>query len=344
MKCKRVDKLAYWALVASALLVGVLGSTGSVFGATLTLTPTGIADGFTLTSFATTNPGNVGCCNGPFGVAVAANGDVIVGTGSGSRYVFNDTDGQTTGSALHTLSNNSGTAAYASAGGQAYGVQGGHFVQFNSDGTVNHTLTDVTASPDLGMWGNPVSGHIVASSSAGLIDIDPLANGGLGSFRVINASGDGDGVSISPDGLIAYSEQGNINGYNIATGVQVFTSSPASFNSPDGTGVISSKNNLNGMILVANNNGELDLLNPATKTFVAIATGGTRLDYTSPDTNNGTIFIDAADIVYRLSCGQDCSIGGPPPPPPGVPEPSTLILLALPLAAILFARVRKTAK
>ena len=73
------------------------------------------------------------------------------------------------------------------------------------------------------MWGNPITGHIEASSGAGLIDIDPLANGGLGSFRVINASGDGDGVSVSPDGKTVYSEQGNIQGYDIATGTQVFS-------------------------------------------------------------------------------------------------------------------------
>jgi hypothetical protein len=248
----------------------------------LTLTPAGIADGFTLTTFATVAPGNTGCCAGPFGVAVSNTGTVIVSLGSGTRYAFNDVDGQTIATALNAVSSSSFTEAYATAGGQAYGGDGlGHFVQFNSNGTINHILTGVTTGPDLGMWGNPVTGHIEASSGAGLIDIDPLANGGLGSFRVINAAGNGDGVSVSPDGTIAYSEQGNINGYNIATGAQVFTSSPASFNSPDGTGVISSTNSLNGMILVANNNGELDLLNPSTKTFVAIATGGTRLDYTS---------------------------------------------------------------
>jgi hypothetical protein len=29
------------------------------------------------------------------------------------------------------------------------------------------------------MWGNPVTGHIEAGSGAGLIDIDPLANGAV---------------------------------------------------------------------------------------------------------------------------------------------------------------------
>jgi hypothetical protein len=51
--------------------------------AALTLTAAGIADGFTLSTFATTNPGNTGCCVGPFGVAVATNGNIIVSTGAG---------------------------------------------------------------------------------------------------------------------------------------------------------------------------------------------------------------------------------------------------------------------
>lgn len=281
------------------------------------------------------NPGNTGCCGGPFGVAVANNGNVIVSdNGTSLRYAFHDVDGQTPASALHTSPSTSGVIAYATAGGQAYGAENGHFVQFNNDGTVNHVLTGVTTSPDLGMWGNPVNGHILASSGAGLIDIDPLANGGLGSFRVVTASGNGDGVSVSPDGLTVYSEQGNINGYSIATGAMTF--SAGGFNSPDGTGVITSTNSLNGQIIVANNNGELDLLDPVTKHFVAIATGGTRLDYTSPDPTNGTVFIDSSDIVYRLSCGPDCGLGSSAPP--GVPEPSTESLAALSLVGVLVLR------
>src|SRR5579864_3375098 len=154
----------------------------------LTLTAAGVADGFTLTTFATLNPGLVNTGNfGPFGVAVSANGNIIVSNEpNATRYAFADVDGQTTATALNHVPSSSGTLAYATAGGQAYGGDGsGHFVQFNNDGTVNHVLTGVTASTDLGMWGNPTNGHIIANSSAGLIDIDPLANGGTGSFRVI---------------------------------------------------------------------------------------------------------------------------------------------------------------
>jgi hypothetical protein len=56
---------------------------GSPASATLALTPDGIADGFVLSTFATTNPGNNGCCNGPFGLGVNSAGNVVVGTGSG---------------------------------------------------------------------------------------------------------------------------------------------------------------------------------------------------------------------------------------------------------------------
>jgi len=313
-----------YAVVIGLFLFG--GLAPAVMGQLPTLTADGIADGFTLSTFATTNPGNTGCCSGPFGVAVASTGNIIVNTGAGTRYVFADIDGQTVGSALFSTPSSSFVQAYATAGGQAYGGDGhGHFVQFNPNGTINHILTGVTAGPDLGMWGNPVTGHIEASSSAGLIYPNPLANAGLGSFRVINAFGDGDGVSVSPDGKIAYSEQGSINGYDIATGALVF--SAGGFPSPDGTGVISSTNDLNGDIIVNNNNGEVDLLNPITKAITVIATGGSRAIMLHRILTTVHCFSISPTWVERLSCGEGCSIGGPPPPPT-TPEPASLILLA----------------
>jgi hypothetical protein len=89
------------------------------------------------------------------------------------------------------------------------------------------------------------------------------------------------------------------------------------------------------------NSGDVNLINPLDGSFIQIASGGTRLDYTSPDVTNGTIFIDAADAVWRLSCGVNCSIGAPPVP--GVPEPSTYVLMFAGLGAIGAALRRRRA-
>src|SRR5579871_6050225 len=108
-------------------------------GATLALTPDGIADGFVLSTFATTNPGNTGCCTGPFGLGVNSAGNVLVGTGAGTLYVFKDIDGQTPSTALFTQSSNTFVSAFTSSGGVVYGgARGGNgnYESFNPDGTV----------------------------------------------------------------------------------------------------------------------------------------------------------------------------------------------------------------
>lgn len=319
------------------VVLGIVVSltTASPAKADLTLTVAGINDGFTLSTYATLDPGRGGCC-GPLGVGVLPNGNIIVNNISpDTRWVFPDVDGQTPATSLFsTPSGGFNNPAFATTPSGVYGANtgGGVYVQFNDDGTINHFLTGVTPHARLGSWGNPVNGHIITDSSAGLIDIDPLANGGLGSFRVINSGAFGDGVTVSPDGTTAYEATGSqICGHNIATGVLV--ACYGGFPSPDGSGVITSTNSLNGQIIVNNNNGEVDLLDPVAGTFVAIATGGTRGDYVSPDTSNGTLFMDFSDVIERLSCGPNCSIGGPPQPP-SVPEPSTMALLGISLAGL----------
>ena len=112
-----------------ATIVIVLALVSPVNAATLTLTPAGVAAGFTLSTFATMDPGNTGCCSGPFGLAVAGNGNVLVSNGlDNMRYAFADVDGQTKATALNHVTSNTGTTAYATAGGQAYGSNGSRFV------------------------------------------------------------------------------------------------------------------------------------------------------------------------------------------------------------------------
>jgi hypothetical protein len=310
-------------LSASAAAVGF--ALCAPANATLTLTPAGVALGFSASTFASGLPSLI--TEGPFGLALTGNGHVLVSDfASATRYVFADVDGQVPASALFSTPSSSIAAGYASGVGAAYGGDAGHFVKFNDDGTVASTLVP-SVFPQFGMTANPVTGHLIATSSAGLIDIDPVAD----TFRVILASigSSADGVSLSPDGSIAYVGffgTGHVIGYRVSDGSVAFDSGNIG-HFPDGTGVIVSSNALNGKIVVNGEDGNLLLIDPngAPGNFTIIGSvAGQRGDYVAADRTNGTLLLDYSTEVDRLSCGPDCTIGGGPPP---VPEPSTWALL-----------------
>ena len=304
--------------------------------ATLTLTQTAIADGFSLSTFVS----GYSAQYGPLAQGISSNGQVITGSLLNTKiYVFDDVDGQKLSNAVNSVSYTCITGncnfAMATAGSQVYGaqLQGGVYEKFNSDGTFAPiaSLQAAGLRDNLGMWGNPVNGHIISASTQGLVDIDPVA----GTFRVIVPNIFPDGVTVSPDGTIAYVENGGtIQSYNIATGALLHTY--ATGHSPDGTGVISSNNNLNGDVIVNNNDGTVGLLDPTKANgdpsqFVIIANNGTRGDFVSPDLNNGTLFLSQTDQVARLSCGPDCSIGGVPST---TPEPASWALFGAGLVSV----------
>jgi len=304
----------------------------------LTLTTDGINAGFTLTTFVSGyNFGNYG----PLSQAVLPNGNIVTGSvGSDRVYVFKDVDNQTLGDALianpYAFETGNPHFAMATVGGQAYGGQlfGGRFYHFANDGSYvpigGPTGTDLVDY--LGIWGS-VSGKMIASTNRGLVEIDPVS----GAYRIINAGLFPDGVSVSPNGAIAYIENGGIiQAYDIATGALIRSYFSTGGHGADGTGVIIG-GIYDGDVIVNNNDGTLGLLDVDNDTMLIIANGGTRGDFTSADTSNGTLFISQVEQVLRLSCGVGCSIGGPSN---GVPEPQMLGLIALALSAAAWNRRR----
>jgi hypothetical protein len=311
------------AALNTAIATVLLASVHPAY-AVLTLTPAGIALGFTASTFVSGLPDIV--TEGPFGLALTGNGNVLVSdVANATRYVFADVDNQTPANSLFTTPSSSSGQGYASGVGAAYGGNGSTFVRFNEDGTAGPALVP-TVTPGLGITANPSTGHLIATSSAGLIDIDPIAN----TFRVIKSAigSSADGVSLSPDGSVAYVgfySTGHVIGYRVSDGTVVFDSGNIG-HFPDGTGVIVSNNSLNGKIVVNGEDGNVLLLDPtaAPGSFTIIATeGGQRGDYVAPDRSNGTLLLDSSIEVDRLACGAGCAIGSTPTPVTSVPEPST---------------------
>ncbi len=331
------------AAVATVMLAIVMLATAHVADATLTLTQDGINLGFKASTVVSGLPQIAG--EGPFGLALTGNGNILVSDfANATRYVFPDVDNQTVANALFTVPSGSAASGYASGIGAAFGSDFGQFVRFNENGTVAAPLVPSVGAA-LGMAANPTNGHLIATSFIGLIEIDPIAN----TFRLITPlPGDADGVSLSPDGSVAYIGffgSGRVRGYRVSDGAVVFDSGVIG-HFPDGTGVITSNNALNGKIIVNGEDGVVLLLDPngPPGNAVIIATNpGQRGDYVAPDRTNGSLLLDFSTEISRLSCGTGCAIGSSPTPP-SVPEPASsaaLVALGLGLLPVLARRARR---
>lgn len=319
--------LRHTAFAVAALAAATLATPAH---AQLNLTPAGVALGFSLSNFLSggSNYTWLGAANLPDGTLA------IGGFANGAIYKFNDVDNQTQANALAAVSF-SGQIDMTTAGGQAYAASRSQgFFRVDNNLTLTHINAVPSVLPTQGMAGNPVTGNIIAMTTGGMVNLNP--NTGANTF-IVNPPSLADGVSVSPDGTIAYTAifgGAAVRGYNIATGQQVFaaTNLPGG---PDGTAVIVGGAH-NGDIVVNNNDGSVGLIDDVTGLETIIALGGTRGDFASPDHNNGSLLLFEDNAVWRLTV-SDGGIGTTP-----TPEPASLALFAAALVGLGAARRRSS--
>jgi hypothetical protein len=320
---KKYTARASFVLLSLALLFGTHAN------AQMSLTPAGIAQGFTLSTFATGFPNNGN--TGPLGIAF--NGSmVLVADYPGNVRVFpTDTDGQNASSAPVGQTYGFGNSiGLANSGGKLYMTRNvsGDVVQINPDGSFNQVI--FTAGNATGLTVNPNNGHLLVSTKEtnNIYNVDPVAK-----TEVVFVNASADGVATTSSRLYAVQSPqvgDDVLGYDITTHVKLFDSGSIA-NGPDG--VATGAGNLAGDIFVNTNGGTLVEIDTTTKAQTVIASGGSRGDFEAVDPN-GTLLLTQSDRVLRLTPGPGGWFGD-------TPEPGALALLAalsLPGGALVLRR------
>ena len=324
-----------------AAVATLIATSAAQAGAPPTLTLAGIALGFTLNTIVSGLPTSNGNSFDVLGSAINSDGNIILNasrdSGGARNYVFADVNNQTAANALGSQLFTGFASALAYSNGSVWAsAVSSHLVKLNNDGSIAQQFNNVPASQ--GLWTNPITGHLLAGTGGGLLDID--VSGAVPTFTTVVASGfSADGLTVSLDGHFAYGSGGTI--VDLLT--KTVTGSFGSVSGSDGMGVISSSNvALNGNIIVNTTDGRIVMVDHVSLAQTVIASGGGYGDYVSPDRNDGSLLVSSSNNLLRLGCGVGCGIGQEAPPPVGaVPEPETYALMLVGLGLLGFVARRR---
>jgi hypothetical protein len=302
----------------AALSLTLTFATGLAQSGTLTAAAT--AQGFTLSTFVDLVP-TVNCC-GPLGVVNTPSGLLVAGY-AGDVRSFSNVDNQHWSASTTAVG-----ASYGAANPAGLTVLGGRYyltlqnqgrvVEVSASGVFIQNIVNIGSAT--GIVANPSNGLLYVSTGGQIFAVDPIAKT---TSVFVNAAADG--LTISASGSILYAEaSGHIFGYDTTSKAQVFDSGAIS-GGPDGTAFGSGA--LAGNLFVNTNLGDLIEVNISTLVQTLLFTGGTRGDFVSVDTSNGTLLFTQTSSVLRLTAPSGGCFGSSCPT--DVPLPSSILLLMI---------------
>jgi sugar lactone lactonase YvrE len=277
--------------------------------ADMMLTADGIAQGFTLSTFASgfvsTGSTDQEQNFGPTGIAFPGSGVVVIADStSGDVFRFSsDTDGQVATAASLLASygqfNPKGLVFFNGVTVMILARDGKLVALDPNTGSTSLIVSGLPQDGPLDVVGNPLTGHYFVSTqtgSPGTVDVNPVTQ------MFTQFSGGGDGLTISPDGktllvTLDYQGQGYLIGYDTTTAMQVFLDSDVP-GGPDGTAF--GFGTLQGKLFANTHDGHIMEVDLATGAQTVIAAGGSRGDFVKVDPYNGSLLVTQSNSVLRL--------------------------------------------
>lgn len=285
----------------------------------IVLTAAATAEGYSLTEFASDFPTNSNQFNvqfgpvGPVGMVMIDGGGILVSDVLGNLRVFpNHNDGQSANLIpVNAAYGNNNAMGIARVGADFYMTREllGDLVQINPDGTLKDVIVSNLGMP-LALVANPANGHLLVSTESGnsILDIDPIKK-----TKSVLVSGvpRPDGMTINADGSVVYAAAtnagggGHILGYRTSDGLRVYDSGDIGGLVGGLDGMALATGSLSGFIFANTNDGRIIKVSLATNgagghDMVVIAQGGTRGDFVTVDSTNGTLLVTQSNNIVRL--------------------------------------------